>query len=161
MEWIYKSVPVRCVFMKKLLGLLMTVFVLFGAGCVTDSNVSFDVQVEEGGKFPMSLLQDKSVKTLDISGKHYTGSLPSQIAELKYLRVLKAGDNDFTGVPAEVGQLKYLEVLDFSNNQLTGLPNELGNLSNLKILDLSGNNVSTSDLETIKKNLPSTVEIRL
>lgn len=66
-----------------------------------------------------------------------------------------------TGIPAEVGQLTNLEILNLSNNEFTGLPYELGNLKNLKVLDLSGNNYAEQDLDVIKQNLPSDVEIIL
>jgi len=104
----------------------------------------------------MSVFERKDLEKLDISNNKLTGALPSQIGNLKNLKILKASNNDFTGVPAELGQLTKLEIIDFSNNRLTGLPNELGQLKNLKILDLSNNQYSVSDLEIIRQKLPNT-----
>jgi Leucine-rich repeat (LRR) protein len=98
-------------------------------------------------------------KTLDMSGKGYTGSLKGEVRFLTELRDLDLSDNKFTGLPAEVGQLSKLETLNLSNNPFTGLPQELGNLKNLKTLDLRGTQYSPQDLEVIKKGLPATTQI--
>lgn len=98
-------------------------------------------------------------KTLDLSGKGYTGSLKAEVRQLAELKTLDLSNNKFTGLPAEVGQLSKLEVLNLSNNPFTGLPYELGNLKNLKVLDLRGTQYAKQDLEVIKKDLPSSVQI--
>ena len=110
-------------------------------------------------KIPENVFSQTSLEELNVSNNLLTGSIQSQIGQLKNLKVLNASNNQMTGVPAEVGQLSKLEVLDLSNNQLTGLPNELGNLQNLKILDLSDNQYSQQDLAGIRSKLPSTTNI--
>lgn len=110
-------------------------------------------------KLPAYVVNETEVEVLDISNNNLTGALPAEIKNLQNLRELNASNNKMTGVPAEIGQLKNLEVLDLSNNQLTGLPYELGNLKNLKTLNLSGNDYAQQDLDIIKKDLPSNVEI--
>jgi Leucine-rich repeat (LRR) protein len=110
-------------------------------------------------KIPEYVFSQTILEELNVSNNNLTGSIQSQIGQLKNLKVLKASNNNMTGVPAEVGQLSKLEVLDLSNNQLTGLPNELGNLSKLRTLNLSGNNYSVQDLNGIRSKLPSSVNI--
>jgi len=110
-------------------------------------------------QIPSSVFNETNTEELNVSNNALTGSIQSQIGQLRNLKILNASNNNMTGVPAEIGQLSKLEVLDLSNNELTGLPNELGNLSNLKVLNLSGNQYSIQDLNTIRENLPSAVEI--
>lgn len=112
-------------------------------------------------EFPKAALSEKSATELNLSGNNLTGSLPSQIKELKNLEILNVSNNNMTGIPAEIGQMTKLRVINYANNGITGLPNELGNLKNLEILDLSGNNPSELDLNQIRSNLPSTVQIIL
>ncbi len=111
-------------------------------------------------KISMSIFNQTDVEVLNLSNNNLIDALPSQIGNLKNLKVLDLSNNKFTGVPSEVGQLKKLEILKLSNNLLTGLPNEIGNLPNLKLLDVSGNNYSATDLSGIKKNLPATTIIK-
>lgn len=106
-------------------------------------------------KVDMSIFDKVYLEELNLSNNNLTGALPSQVGQLKNLRVLNVSNNQMTGVPAEVGQLSKLEILDLSNNQLTGLPNELANLKKLKTLNLSGNQYSEQDLSVIRNSLPN------
>ena len=111
---------------------------------------------------PMSIFDQSSLETLDVSHNALTGALPAEIRHLSSLRTLNASYNHMTGVPAEIGQLQNLEYLDLSYNQLTGLPQELGNLQHLRVLNLAGNpNVSSQDLAYIRAHLPQTTQIIL
>ncbi|MEK7546318.1 MAG: leucine-rich repeat domain-containing protein [Patescibacteria group bacterium] len=159
--------------MKKLL-LMTAVLLCVGAGCVvpapsapstppgaagTESVVPSSKRLDLSGQgltsLPASALARTDIEELDISGNRIGGALPSEIGRLKALRVLDASGNVMTGVPAEIGHLPELRVLDLSNNRLTGLPHELAELKNLATLDLRGNDVSTYDLEIIRKGLPN------
>ncbi|MFH0891158.1 MAG: leucine-rich repeat domain-containing protein [Candidatus Falkowbacteria bacterium] len=104
-------------------------------------------------KIPEYVFSESNLHELDVSRNRLTGAIQAEIGHLKNLRVLRASDNQMTGVPAEIGRLDKLEVLDLSNNRLTGLPHELGNLKNLKILDISGNDYSEADLNIIEQGL--------
>lgn len=122
-------------------------------------SLTLDYSGQNLTKAPAVIFTKTKTEKLDLSHNQITGALQAEVRNLSSLRILDLSDNRFTGVPAEIGQLKDLEILDLSNNQLTGLPYELGNLQNLKQLDLRGNNYATADLEIIKKNLPSSVDI--
>ncbi len=110
-------------------------------------------------KIPEYIFEQKNLEELDVSNNRISGAIQGEIRHLQNLKVLKASNNQMTGVPAEIGQLKNLQLLDLSNNQLTGLPYELGNLQNLEILDISGNNYSELDLGTIQEKLSKNVII--
>ncbi|MFA5945379.1 MAG: leucine-rich repeat domain-containing protein [Patescibacteria group bacterium] len=145
---------------------------LLGAGCSSMNVASIVKNAEESGllstkmdlsgsgldKVPSNIFDRTDLTELNLSRNNLTGALPSQIGQLKNLRILNASGNKMTGVPSEIGQLSKLEELDFSNNQLTGLPNELGNLANLRRLDLRGNAISKPDLDGIRSKL-SNLEI--
>ena len=125
------------------------------------SDTSLDLSNKNLDKIPSYVLSLSNLEKLDISNNKLNGALPSEIGNLKKLKVLNASNNLMTGVPAEIGKLTELEIIDLSNNKLTGLPYELGNLKKLKILNLSGNDYSKQDLNIIKKSLPSDVQIIL
>ena len=128
-------------------------------GIVISSGKSLNLSNRGLTSIPNNVFNQTNLEELNVSYNSLTGSIQSQIGQLKNLKVLNASYNKMTGVPAEIGQLKYLEVLDLSYNQLTGLPNELGNLKNLKTLNLKGNSYSQQDLDGIKSKLPATVNI--
>jgi Leucine-rich repeat (LRR) protein len=106
-------------------------------------------------KLPNYVFSRTDLEELVISNNRITGALQGEIRNLKNLRILRAGNNQMTGVAAEIGQLQNLEILDLSNNKITGLPNELANLKNLKTLNLSGNQYSQQDLDVIRRALPN------
>jgi Leucine-rich repeat (LRR) protein len=60
--------------------------------------------------------------------------------------VLNLGNNHLTGtIPSEIGQLKSLVVLNLRFNSLSGnIPQELCNLTNLRVVDLSHNHLTCS-----------------
>lgn len=120
------------------------------------SSASLDLSNRKLDKLDMSIFNRTELEALNVSSNSLSGALPSQIGNLKNLKILNASNNNFTGIPAEVGQLSQLEILDFSNNNLTGLPNELGNLKNLKTFNISGNQFSEYDLNIIREKLPNT-----
>jgi Leucine-rich repeat (LRR) protein len=120
------------------------------------TSASLDLSGRNLDKLDMSIFERSELESLNVSGNNLSGALPSQIGNLKNLKILNASNNDFTGVPAEVGRLSKLEILDLSNNNLTGLPYELGDLKNLKTFNISGNQFSEYDLNIIREKLPNT-----
>ena len=121
----------------------------------TISSKSLDLSGQGLTKIPDYVFNRTDLEELVVSNNRLTGAIQAEIRNLKNLKILRAGNNQMTGVPAEIGQLQNLEVLDLSNNKLTGLPNELANLKNLKTLNLSGNQYSTQDLDFIRRALPN------
>lgn len=122
---------------------------------VTSSSRTLDLSGQGLTSLPSSVLKRTDLEELDISGNRIGGALPSEIGALKSLRVLDASGNLMTGVPAEIGHLPELRSLDLSDNRLTGLPHELAELKKLETLDLRGNDVSSFDLDVIRKGLPN------
>ena len=120
------------------------------------NNTNLDLSDRNLDNLDISIFERTELEMLTVSGNNLSGALPSQIGNLKNLKVLNVSNNNFTGVPAEIGQLSQLEILDLSNNSLTGLPNELGNLKNLKTFNISGNEFSETDLNSIREQLPDT-----
>jgi Leucine-rich repeat (LRR) protein len=128
-------------------------------GSNLSNNATINLSNEGLESIPEYVFSKTNTEKLDVSNNNLTGSIQSQIGQLKDLKVLDASNNSMTGVPAEIGHLEKLEILDLSNNELTGLPNELGNLKNLKVLNLSGNDYSQQDIDGIILNLPEGTEV--
>lgn len=124
-----------------------------------DENLTLDLRGQNLTQTPEDVFDKTNLEALDLSHNNLTGALQAEVRHLQNLRVLDISNNQLTGVPAEIGQLKKLEILNLSNNRITGLPLELGGLSNLKVLNLRGNNYSETDLQLIKKDLPSSTII--
>ena len=73
------------------------------------------------------------------------GTLPSELGDLRSLRILDLNDNEgLVGpIPFELANLEQLEVLGLGGNSLTGpIPPELGNLKQLKALTLASNSLT-------------------
>jgi len=82
-----------------------------------------------------------------------TGTLPSQLANLRNLQTLFVQKTDITGsLPTEIGSLQKLQVLILNNNKLFGsIPTELGNMTNMKQLILTFNDFSSYLPSTMSK----------
>lgn len=160
--------------LRTLIFVLLFALALGVGGYLVLQSRTNDIHVESGkigsvldlasigfAEVPASVFALTDVERLDLSGNGLHGSLPSDIRNLKALKVLNLRNNSLTGLPAEVGQLTELQILDLSHNQLTSLPHELGNLQKLQFLYLTGNNISEVDLAFIRAALPTTTVIVL
>uniref|UniRef100_A0A0E0AFN4 non-specific serine/threonine protein kinase n=1 Tax=Oryza glumipatula TaxID=40148 RepID=A0A0E0AFN4_9ORYZ len=102
-----------------------------------------DNMLSGGLLFPGSSSKNLSLQVLDISGNHFNGSLPDEIASLPSLQALDISTNNFSGpLPASISKLAALTALDISINQFTGslpdaLPDTLQSF-NASYNDLSG-----------------------
>ncbi|CAN6215833.1 unnamed protein product [Urochloa humidicola] len=78
---------------------------------------------------------------LNIGHNSFTGSIPTEIGQLKMLDVLNISSNNLSGeIPWQISNLTSLQVLDLSNNQLTGeIPPTLSDLHFLSIFNVSNN----------------------
>jgi len=91
-----------------------------------------------------------------------TGSLPSDIGNLRQLTEFNLGSNHLTGnIPTQIGNLTNLNKLYLHNNQLSdNIPSEIGNLTNLNELYI-GNNQITGSIPTEIGNLTSLFYLHL
>ncbi len=169
--------------MKKYFFFTIIIMGLMLSGCRQKPiDNKLDLSGQQLKKVPDYVFELENLKELDISNNQITGNLPAEIGNLKNLQILKANNNLMTGMPAEIGQLPNLQVcnisqnflasvpkeigraqslqtLDLSNNELIGLPYEIGTLENLQTFNISGNNYSSSDLDIILENLPTSTNI--
>ncbi len=88
--------------------------------------------------------EEGHVVGLSLGGNNLDGTLPLELGNLTYLRVLSLNDNKLTGsIPSSFGNLTSLTTLDLGANGLTGdIPKELGSLENLSVMGLSRNKLS-------------------
>lgn len=81
------------------------------------------------------------LQSIHMTSLGLTGSLPSEIFQMKQLKGIFANYNKFTSsIPSNIGQLKQLRELYLFASDLTGqIPSEIGLLSNLKVATLAEN----------------------
>ena len=97
------------------------------------------------GTLPSELGDLRSLRILDLfDNEGLAGPIPSELANLEQLEVLGLGGNSLAGeIPLELGNLRQLEVLWLPRNSLTGeIPPELGNLKQLEVLGLMDNSLT-------------------
>ncbi|KAG1360815.1 LRR receptor-like serine/threonine-protein kinase EFR [Cocos nucifera] len=82
-----------------------------------------------------------NMQQLDFGDNQVSGSLPSDIGNLRSLVLLAMGPNLLTGIiPSSLGNLNLLHALDMHENYFSSqIPSSLGNISQLNSLYLGGN----------------------
>ncbi|KAK3156354.1 hypothetical protein QOZ80_2AG0106220 [Eleusine coracana subsp. coracana] len=93
------------------------------------------------GSLPSQIGNLKNIADIDFSGNKISGEIPASIGNCQSLQYLKLEGNFLQGmIPASIEQLKGLEVLDFSHNNFSrDIPQFLGNMKGLSRLNLSFN----------------------
>lgn len=81
---------------------------------------------------------------LQLCYNQLTGSIPTQLGDLKKLSVLALQSNKLAGaIPASLGDLGMLMRLDLSSNNLFGsIPTRLADVPFLQVLDVHNNTLS-------------------
>ncbi|GKA13474.1 kinase-like domain-containing protein [Tanacetum coccineum] len=97
------------------------------------------------GKIPEQLLQISSLSIgLDLSQNRLSGSLPTEVGDLKMLTSLDLSSNNLSGnIPSSLSGCTSLSVLYIDNNLFQGLiPPSLSSLRGIVAIDFSHNNLS-------------------
>ncbi|XP_060183510.1 probable LRR receptor-like serine/threonine-protein kinase At3g47570 [Lycium barbarum] len=93
------------------------------------------------GSIPSNICQLRELKGLSLSSNNITGDIPKNIGCLSKLEDFYIGDNPITGtVPTSLGNISTLRNLYCGSNRLEGpIPLELGKLSNLRLINFVQN----------------------
>lgn len=89
-------------------------------------------------------LTNGQVTSLALHKNYLNGFIPSEIGQLKYLKILNLSFNELSGnIPEETGQLINVEMLSLNSNKLTGaIPQNIYNLKALTKLTIDNNALS-------------------
>jgi len=95
------------------------------------------------GMIPETLGNLKKLRTVDISGNKITGNIPTSLAKLDNLVVVRLLLNQLNGeIPHEFGDNPYLKSLDLSDNLLSGsIPVSFNKVSKIQTLNLQNNHL--------------------
>ncbi|KAI6676325.1 hypothetical protein NL676_037121 [Syzygium grande] len=108
----------------------------------------FSLQLENlklSGPIPESLQLCRSLQTLNLAGNNISGTIPPRICGwLPYLVSLDLSSNGLEGsLPSELANCKFLNNLELSDNKLSGtIPPELAKLQRLKTFSIAGNDLN-------------------
>ncbi|GCC28579.1 leucine-rich repeat-containing protein 18 [Chiloscyllium punctatum] len=95
-------------------------------------------------RIPESLCQLELLYYLDLSNnKLTTDGLPTDLVQLKNLRVLNLGLNSVEMIPTTIGTLKELKELGLFDNRITYMPDKITKLPKLKKLNVLRNPFTT------------------
>ncbi|KAF7089496.1 hypothetical protein CFC21_092458 [Triticum aestivum] len=145
------SIPMALGNLTKLTTLLLSTNALSGAIPSALSNCpleQLDLSYNNlSGPTPKEVFLISSLSsTMYLAHNSLTGTLPSEVGNLRNLGELDLSDNMISGkIPANIGECRSLQYLNLSGNHLDGtIPLSLGQLRGLLVLDLSRNNLSGS-----------------
>eukprot|EP00210_Caulerpa_lentillifera_P006016 g5750.t1 len=82
---------------------------------------------------------DNALRIFSFSTNNQLTTLPDELANFTYLRILRLKYNSFTALPTVLCEFKHLVILELSGNQITELTDWVQDLVSIKELDLSGN----------------------
>ncbi|CAM8935313.1 unnamed protein product [Rhodiola kirilowii] len=94
--------------------------------------------------FHVTCDSDNHVVRLDLGNSNISGTLGSELADLKHLRYLELYSNNIGGrIPKELGSLDKLISMDLYGNKFEGvIPKSFSKLKSLKFMRLNDNNLS-------------------
>ncbi|KAL6502473.1 Leucine-rich repeat protein 2 [Orobanche hederae] len=96
--------------------------------------------------FHVTCDSNNHVVRLDLGNSNISGSIGSELGELKHLKYLELYRNNIRGkIPKELGKLEKLVSLDLYGNEFKGtIPKSFGKLKALKFLRLNDNKLTGS-----------------
>ncbi|CAL5342054.1 hypothetical protein CsSME_00026550 [Camellia sinensis var. sinensis] len=116
------------------------------------TNIQFKGQ-NYTGILPAEFANLRFLQEIDLSRNYISGPIPTNFSQLLYLTTLSLLGNRINGsIPNEIGDIATLEELVLEDNQLGGpLHQNLGNLSRMRRLLLSANNFTGTIPDTFSK----------
>ncbi|THG23337.1 hypothetical protein TEA_010785 [Camellia sinensis var. sinensis] len=116
------------------------------------TNIQFKGQ-NYTGILPAEFANLRFLQEIDLSRNYISGPIPTNFSQLLYLTTLSLLGNRINGsIPKEIGDIATLEELVLEDNQLGGpLHQNLGNLSRMRRLLLSANNFTGTIPDTFNK----------
>ena len=115
------------------------------------------------GPIPTELANLLQLEILRLSANNLGGPIPPELGGLTQLSILFLDTNGLSGpIPAELGKLANLRTLKLGQNELSGsIPTELGDLANLRDLSLGGNGYLSGPIPAELGNLANLWELEL
>lgn len=102
----------------------------------------------------LALQNPDSVGYLDLSMNNL-GTFPAKIIGMMNLKFLDLSYNNLAFLPMEISKMEGLQFLDLTGNKLTFIPDFIGKLANLKQIILKETNLSSSEIQKLKRLLPN------
>ncbi|TAN41418.1 MAG: hypothetical protein EPN25_04880 [Nitrospirae bacterium] len=102
---------------------------------------------------PKGISRLKNLTELDL-GRNGLTEVPQQIAGLDKLERLLLDDNSIPEIPAFVAKLKKLKELSVISANVPSFPDDFKTVKGLRVI-LGGSNITSADLEMLKKNFPN------
>jgi len=132
--------------------IIPVIFVLFYARSIYQSTYPCGKEMTTYSDLNSALLNKNSVCSLNLGLQNLT-YIPSEVFELKNLRILRLDNNQISVIPPEIKNLNQLTHLYLYNNKLTRLPPEITELKQLQHIDLGKNQFTRfpEQLDSLKK----------
>lgn len=111
---------------------------------------SLNLNVNSLMKFPVKIIEFKTLQYLDLSKNRIGDDIPNDILKLNELKSLNLEECEMNKFPNEILNLEKLEKLYLSRNRIINIPEQLILLKNLKELYL--NNCELKNIENIKNS---------
>jgi Leucine-rich repeat (LRR) protein len=118
-----------------------------------ESLTSFSLYGKELMEIDPRIGELRNLKELYL-GKNNFETIPQEIFSLDNLEQLHIYNNNLESIPSDISKLINLKFLMIQDNQIETLPKEIGMMKGLLFIDLSGNPLKEGEVERLKSLLP-------